>query len=148
MTVLPTPAPPKDRSCRHEQQAEQVDDLDAGFEVRLRTRFSSFGGERESATIGCGDQATLVDGFAEQIEHAAEYFLADRYGDRSAVSTRADHASCRRSNRGTRGGRRHHQVLLTLRTACLLTTEIEFDSLVVQIGERVFELRVEGRPMT
>jgi hypothetical protein len=43
-TVLPTPAPPYARSCRLEERADQVDDLDAGREQFGRRRLIDEGG--------------------------------------------------------------------------------------------------------
>ena len=66
------------------ERREQIDDLDAGLEDL------GLGGEIDElgrlamdgpAMLG-GDRAAVVDGFAEQIEDAAEGFLADGDGQR------------------------------------------------------------------
>ena len=90
------------------ERREQVDHLDAGLEDfglgRQVDEFRRLAVDR--AALGRVDRPAVVDRLAEQVEHAAERFLADRHGHRPAgVDDSPCRGAGRRSSRARPRGR-------------------------------------------
>ena len=135
-----------------DERREQIDDLDACLEeLGLRRQI----GDRRRIAVDRPalrrvDRATVVDRLASEIEDAAEGFLADRHGERSAgvdAGAAADHAV------GAAEGDAAHlaaaEMLLDFPDEVdgyPLRLMVDLDGVVDRRDRVLGELRVERRP--